>query len=196
MLLLPDGVACNPPFWFVLSLNVCNALRKGCWLCLVASVMGGKKNLRPAHSLIIVNFSPDYVLSINSLRIWTRAQAQPNKVQSLSFLNRAGTAVGSFPPSWECPCERKHLRCKCVEFFCGTVGKGSGVVTALAQVAALVQVWSLAWERPHATGTTKKSKMEMCLSGRSPCLLLGPPLQTSREFTEPVSPTRGPWWGL
>ena len=31
---------------------------------------------------------------------------------------------------------------------CGTAGKGSGIITAAAQVTAVAQVWSLAWELP------------------------------------------------
>ena len=44
-----------------------------------------------------------------------------------------------------------------MEFSCGTVAKGAGVVT-VALVAAVVQVRSLAPEFPHASGTTKKKK--------------------------------------
>ena len=33
--------------------------------------------------------------------------------------------------------------------------KDPGVVTALALVTAMAQVWSLAWEIPHAIGVTK-----------------------------------------
>ena len=38
------------------------------------------------------------------------------------------------------------------EFSCGAVGQGSGVVTALAWVAAVAQVQSLALEILHAVG--------------------------------------------
>ena len=44
------------------------------------------------------------------------------------------------------------------EFPCGTVGYGSGVLTAVAWTTALVQVQSLAQEHPCATGTTNKNK--------------------------------------
>ena len=37
-----------------------------------------------------------------------------------------------------------------LEFSCGTEGQGSGVVTAVALVTVVLQVWSLAWELPHA----------------------------------------------
>ena len=36
------------------------------------------------------------------------------------------------------------------------MGWGSNVVTAVAQVAAVVQVRSLAWELPHAVGMAKE----------------------------------------
>ena len=35
-------------------------------------------------------------------------------------------------------------------------GEGSGVITAVAQVTAMLWVWSLAWELTHATGIAKK----------------------------------------
>lgn len=40
----------------------------------------------------------------------------------------------------------------------GSVGKGPGVVTAVAQVTAVVGVHSLAWELPHAMCAAKKKK--------------------------------------
>ena len=42
------------------------------------------------------------------------------------------------------------------EFYCGTAGYRSGVVTAAAWVAAVVWVQSLARELPHAARTGKK----------------------------------------
>ena len=44
------------------------------------------------------------------------------------------------------------------EFPCGAVGLGSSVVTAVAQVTTVAQVWSLARELPHAMGKAKKKK--------------------------------------
>lgn len=44
------------------------------------------------------------MLSINSLRIWTWAEAQPDKARSLS------SALGSFPLSWEFLWKRKVLK--------------------------------------------------------------------------------------
>ena len=40
------------------------------------------------------------------------------------------------------------------------MGKGSGIVTTVAWVAALVQGQSLAWEHPHTTGAALKRKKE------------------------------------
>ena len=42
------------------------------------------------------------------------------------------------------------------EFPCGTVNYGSGVVTAVTWVTAVVQVWSLAQDLPNAVGMAKK----------------------------------------
>ena len=42
------------------------------------------------------------------------------------------------------------------EFSCGAVGQGYGIVTVSAQVAAVVQVQSLAWELTYAMGAAKK----------------------------------------
>ena len=56
--------------------SICRPLLKACLVYLVAnffSFIGGEKKLRPACSLITVNW-PDFILSINSLRIWTWAQ--------------------------------------------------------------------------------------------------------------------------
>ena len=44
------------------------------------------------------------------------------------------------------------------EFPCGTVDEGSSIVAAIAQVTAIMQVHSLAWECPHATGAAKGKK--------------------------------------
>ena len=44
---------------------------------------------------------------------------------------------------------------KSPKFPGGALGQGSGAVTAVAQVAAMVQVRSLAWELPHAMGAPK-----------------------------------------
>ena len=43
---------------------------------------------------------------------------------------------------------------------CGTVGWGSGVVTAAAWISAMAQVQSLAWELLHTMGIAKKKKVE------------------------------------
>ena len=45
-----------------------------------------------------------------------------------------------------------------MEFPCGAVGEGSNIVTAAAQVAAMVWVQSLARELPHAAGAARKKK--------------------------------------
>ena len=45
-----------------------------------------------------------------------------------------------------------------MEFVCGSAGEGSSIVTAVAQVAAVVQVWSLTQELPHAECMAKKVK--------------------------------------
>lgn len=42
---------------------------------------------------------------------------------------------------------------------------GFGIVTAVSQVTAVVQVQSLACELPHATGTAKKEKEKGTLRG-------------------------------
>ena len=47
-----------------------------------------------------------------------------------------------------------------LKFSCGVVSYGSSVVTAAAQVAAVVQVQSLAWELPQAVDAAKKKKKE------------------------------------
>ena len=44
------------------------------------------------------------------------------------------------------------------EFSGDSVGKGSGVVTALAWVSALAWIGSLAWELPHAMDVAKKKE--------------------------------------
>lgn len=43
-----------------------------------------------------------------------------------------------------------------MEFPCGAVGEGSNIVTAAAQVAAMVWVQSLARELPHSKGMAKR----------------------------------------
>ena len=45
-----------------------------------------------------------------------------------------------------------------LEFSCGTVGFGSSVVTAAAQVLLVVRVQFLAWELPSAVGMVEKEK--------------------------------------
>ena len=45
-----------------------------------------------------------------------------------------------------------------LEFPGGAVGQGSGVVTTVAQVTAMVRVRSLARELLHAAGTARKKK--------------------------------------
>ena len=47
------------------------------------------------------------------------------------------------------------LRSVFEDFPCGSMGQGSGVITAVAQVP------SPAWELPHVTGTAKKKKKKM-----------------------------------
>ena len=42
-----------------------------------------------------------------------------------------------------------------MEFPGGSLGSGPGVVSAVAQVAAVAQVWFLAWELPYAVGKAK-----------------------------------------
>ena len=44
------------------------------------------------------------------------------------------------------------------EFPGGVAVKGSNIVTAVAQVTAVVQVQSLGWELLHALSTAKKKK--------------------------------------
>ena len=45
-----------------------------------------------------------------------------------------------------------------LESPCGSVGYGSGIFTTVAQVTAVAQVGSLAWELPRAMGTAGKKK--------------------------------------
>ena len=47
-----------------------------------------------------------------------------------------------------------------LEFPCGTVGQGSGIIIAVAQVTATAKVPSLAWEFPSATSIDQKKKKE------------------------------------
>ena len=42
-----------------------------------------------------------------------------------------------------------------LEFSCGATGLGSGIVTAVALLTAVVRIGSLARELPHATGTPR-----------------------------------------
>ena len=42
----------------------------------------------------------------------------------------------------------------------GSAGSGSGIVSAVALVAAVVRVQSLAWEHSHAVGVAKKRKKQ------------------------------------
>jgi len=64
-----------------------------------------------------------------------------------------------------------------LRFLCDPVSYGSGIVSAVAQVAAAVQVQSLAWQLPHAVGVTKKEKKMLVLAFPtlliSSCLLKG-----------------------
>ena len=43
------------------------------------------------------------------------------------------------------------------EFSYGTVGQGSGIVTALTQVTAMARIQSLSWELPHASGAARNN---------------------------------------
>lgn len=52
---------------------------------------------------------------------------------------------------------------KCGSFPAGSVGKGAGIVPAVAQVVAMALVQSLAQEFPPAMGTAKKKKKK-CIS--------------------------------
>ena len=52
------------------------------------------------------------------------------------------------------------------EFPCGTAGEGSGTLMAVAQVTAVVQVWSLAQEHTQATGTARKTNKKKPLLDR------------------------------
>lgn len=54
------------------------------------------------------------------------------------------------------PCSLLPIKNPKQEFSCGSLGEGSIVVTAVARVAALAWVQSLAWELLHATGMAKK----------------------------------------
>ena len=47
------------------------------------------------------------------------------------------------------------------------MGLGSGVATVVAQVAAVAQIWSLAWELPYAAGVVK-NKCFICYRYESP----------------------------
>ena len=73
-----------------------------------------------------------------------------------------GTAVVfkvhyNFKGSHQIVCIRKSLW----EFPCGPAGKGSGTVTAAAQVAAMTWVQSLTWELPHAVDADKKGTVTL-----------------------------------
>ena len=50
-------------------------------------------------------------------------------------------------------------------FACGSVGQGSGIVTAVALVPAVAWVRALAWELSRAMGVAKKKKEFPFLSG-------------------------------
>ena len=74
---------------------ICKPLLKAYLVYLVAyffSFIGGKKKLRPVCSLITINFSPDFILSIISLRIWTWAQVHRARL-SLGFAVRTWAAL-------------------------------------------------------------------------------------------------------
>ena len=70
------------------------------------------------------------------------------------------------------------------EFPCGTMGKGTSVVTAVALIAAMAQVQSLAWEFPHATGVAKKIRR-----GSSHC---GSAVTNLTSIHEDIGLTPGP----
>ena len=77
-------------------------------------------------------------------------------LHSLSLLNSSFCLCMVFLVSLDClysPFLENLL-----EFSYGTAGKGSGVVTAVAWVTAMVCIWSLALECPHAVRSTKKKK--------------------------------------
>lgn len=52
-----------------------------------------------------------------------------------------------------------------LEFPSGSAGKGSGIVAAEAQVAAVVPVQSLAQERPRVEGMAKKRQKQQSIVG-------------------------------
>ena len=61
------------------------------------------------------------------------------------------------------------------EFPGGSVGKGPGIVTAVALVRAVAQVQPLAWELPHAAGAApspaKKQNLNNILANKiQPCI--------------------------
>lgn len=43
-----------------------------------------------------------------------------------------------------------------LQFSCGTVNQGSGIVTVVVQVTAVAQIWNQAQELPHAMRVAKK----------------------------------------
>ena len=58
-----------------------------------------------------------------------------------------------------------------MEFSCSSVGEGSGIVTAVIQVAAVAWVWYLALELLHATGRAKKRKKKKPVLITTECTL-------------------------
>ena len=71
-----------------------------------------------------------------------------------AFSLRLGTRQG-------CPSQHFYLTLYLkfyLEFSCSSMDKGSSSVTVAAWVAAVLQVRSLAWEFPRATGATRKKK--------------------------------------
>ena len=72
-----------------------------------------------------------------------------------------------------------------LEFPYGTAGKGSGIVTARDQVAAVVWVRALAWELPYAMGAAKQEKKKnlepargLTLSSPASTITAASPLQS------------------
>ena len=55
-----------------------------------------------------------------------------------------------------------------LEFSCGLVGEGSGIVIAVTWVTAVVQVQPLAWELPRAAGVAKNISLKKKKSRTTP----------------------------
>ena len=84
------------------------------------------------------------------------------------MLQSTGLSFSSSDPFRSSPLYATCLICEfkriLLEFFCGTTGKGSCVVTTLAPVAVVAQVQSLPQEFPCPLGTAKKQKQQRILS--------------------------------